>query len=78
MVSVTDLVVEDGRFVYDSDELVIEGHFTETREAEVTVLWFGYYGGGCDVFYNGELTEAASLSVVVAENPPPHTPLPSA
>jgi hypothetical protein len=61
VVSVNDLPIVDGRFIYDSEELVIEGRFTATREAEVTVLWFGYYGGACEVFYNGELMEVATV-----------------
>ena len=62
VVTVNDLVIEDGRFVYDSAELVIEGLFTAPQEAQVTVLWFGYYGGACEVFYNGELMELATLA----------------
>jgi hypothetical protein len=67
VVAVNDLAVEDGRFVYDSEELVIEGRFTATQEAEVTVLWFGYYGGACEVFYNGELMEVATPVEIAAE-----------
>ena len=66
-VTVNDLEIENGRFVYESEALVIEGIFTATQEAEVTVLWFGYYGGACEVFYNGELMEVATLAAVAAE-----------
>jgi hypothetical protein len=66
-VTVNDLEIENGRFVYESEELVIEGIFTATQEAEVTVLWFGYYGGACEVFYNGELMEVATLAGVAAD-----------
>jgi hypothetical protein len=61
VVSLNDMSIENGRFIYDSDELVVEGRFTATHEAEVTVLWFGYYGGACEVFYNGELMEVVTL-----------------
>jgi hypothetical protein len=67
VVTVNDLAIEDGLFVYDSEELVIEGRFTAFGEAEVTVLWFGYYGGACEVFYNGELMEVATLAEGAAE-----------
>lgn len=67
VVSLTDLPITDGRFIYDSDELVIEGRFTAAQEAEVTVLWFGYYGGACEVFYNGELLEVATLEPPTTE-----------
>jgi hypothetical protein len=66
-VTVNDLAIENGRFVYESEELVIEGIFTSTQEAEVTVLWFGYYGGACEVFYNGELMEIATPAAVAAD-----------
>jgi hypothetical protein len=65
VVTLNDLPIADGKFVYDSEELVIEGRFTATQEAEVTVLWFGYYGGACEVFYNGELMEVATLQTTV-------------
>jgi hypothetical protein len=62
VVALNDLAIVDGKFVYDSEELVVEGRFTATEEAEVTVLWFGYYGGACDgIFFNGELVEVATL-----------------
>jgi hypothetical protein len=67
VVTVNDLAIEDGRFIYDSEELVIEGRFTTLQEAEVTVLWFGYYGGACEVFYNGELMEVATLTAPAAD-----------
>ncbi|MDJ0780772.1 MAG: hypothetical protein QNJ22_02310 [Desulfosarcinaceae bacterium] len=60
VVTAADISIQDGKFVYDSDTLVIDGRFTATQEAEVTVLWFGYYGGACEVFYNGELTSLAA------------------
>jgi hypothetical protein len=66
-VTLNDLTITDGKFVYDTEELVVEGRFTATREAEVTVLWFGYYGGECEVFYNGELVEVATVAETAAE-----------
>jgi hypothetical protein len=65
---VNDLVVENGVFTYDSDTLVIEGRFTAPQEAEVTVLWFGYYGGACQVDYNGELIAVATQSEATPED----------
>jgi hypothetical protein len=67
VVTLNDLPITDGKFVYDTEELVVEGRFTATREAEVTVLWFGYYGGDCEVFYNGELVEVATVPETAAE-----------
>ncbi|MEJ2642823.1 MAG: hypothetical protein P8010_25005 [Desulfosarcinaceae bacterium] len=67
VVSVNDLPIADGRFIYDTDELVIEGRFTAPQEAEVTVLWFGYYGGACEVFYNGELMEVVTLEAATTD-----------
>jgi len=57
---VNDLVIDDGLFTYDSGDLVIEGRFTASQEDQVTVLWFGYYGGACQVDYNGELMVVAT------------------
>lgn len=62
---VNDLVIQDGVFTYDSDTLVIEGRFTAPQEAEVTVLWFGYYGGACQVSYNGDLMGVATADAAV-------------
>lgn len=64
---VNDLAIEDGLFTYDSGELVIEGSFTAPEEAQITVLWFGYYGGACQVDYNGELTVIATQDEAAPE-----------
>jgi hypothetical protein len=61
VVTLNDLPITNGKFVYDTDELVVDGRFTATGEAEVTVLWFGYYGQKCEIFYNGELFEVATV-----------------
>jgi hypothetical protein len=66
-VTLNDLPITDGKFVYDTEELVVDGRFTATGEAEVTVLWFGYYGGACEIFYNGELVEVATVAETAAE-----------
>lgn len=61
VITVNDLDIIDGNFVYDDGDIVVDGSFTATGDADVTVLWFGYYGGACEIHYNGEMTEVAEL-----------------